>query len=80
MATTRALVSTSSVAVPSAASPHAQRHLHGTWHCGYALHRHGGDAGASIAHEVNPPLAAIVTDVEVCLQWLSREAGPHRGA
>jgi hypothetical protein len=68
-----AAVSTSSVAGPSAASPHAQRHLHGTWHCGYSLHRHGGDARVSIANEVNPPLAAIVTDGKVCLQWLGRE-------
>src|SRR5258708_24357594 len=24
----------------------SQRHLHGTWHCRHALHRHGGNAGA----------------------------------
>ena len=29
-----------------AASPRSQRHLHGTWHCRHALHRHGGNAGA----------------------------------
>src|SRR6266849_1684053 len=27
-------------------SPRAPRHLHGTWHCRHALHRHGGNAGA----------------------------------
>jgi len=28
---------------------------------------------ASIAHEVNQPLAAIVTNAEACLRWLNRE-------
>ena len=32
-----------------------------------------GELTASIAHEVNQPLAAIVTNGEVCLQWLDRE-------
>jgi signal transduction histidine kinase len=29
--------------------------------------------GASIAHEVNQPLAAVVTNAEACLRWLDRE-------
>jgi C4-dicarboxylate-specific signal transduction histidine kinase len=32
-----------------------------------------GGLTASIAHEVNQPLAAIVTDGEACLRWLGRE-------
>jgi PAS domain S-box-containing protein len=32
-----------------------------------------GELAASIAHEVNQPLAAIVTNGEVCLRWLDRE-------
>jgi C4-dicarboxylate-specific signal transduction histidine kinase len=32
-----------------------------------------GEMGASIAHEVNQPLAAIVTNAEACLRWLGRE-------
>ena len=32
-----------------------------------------GELTASIAHEVNQPLAAIVTNGEVCLRWLDRE-------
>jgi len=32
-----------------------------------------GELSASIAHEVNQPLANIVTNGEVCLQWLDRE-------
>jgi PAS domain S-box-containing protein len=32
-----------------------------------------GELTASIAHEVNQPLAAIVTNGEVCLQWLDRD-------
>jgi PAS domain S-box-containing protein len=32
-----------------------------------------GEMAASIAHEVNQPLAAIVTNGEACLRWLDRE-------
>jgi two-component system sensor kinase FixL len=32
-----------------------------------------GELTASIAHEVNQPLAAIVTSGEACLRWLARE-------
>ena len=32
-----------------------------------------GELTASIAHEVNQPLAAIVTNGEVCMRWLDRE-------
>jgi C4-dicarboxylate-specific signal transduction histidine kinase len=32
-----------------------------------------GEMGASIAHEVNQPLAAIVSNAEACLLWLDRE-------
>ena len=32
-----------------------------------------GELTASIAHEVNQPLAAIVTNGEVCVRWLDRE-------
>jgi PAS domain S-box-containing protein len=32
-----------------------------------------GEMGASIAHEVNQPLAAIVNNAEACLLWLDRE-------
>ena len=32
-----------------------------------------GELAASIAHEVNQPLAAIVTSGEACLRWLSRD-------
>jgi PAS domain S-box-containing protein len=35
-----------------------------------------GELTASIAHEVNQPLAAIVTNGEACLRWLGREE-PH---
>ena len=38
-----------------AGSPRSQWHLHGTWHCRHALHRHGGNAGARGA-ELRPPL------------------------
>jgi len=31
-----------------------------------------GELAASIAHEVNQPLAAIVTNANACLRWLSR--------
>jgi PAS domain S-box-containing protein len=33
-----------------------------------------GQLSASIAHEVNQPLAAIVTNAQACLRWLGREA------
>jgi C4-dicarboxylate-specific signal transduction histidine kinase len=33
-----------------------------------------GEMSASIAHEVNQPLAAIATSGEACLRWLSRPA------
>ena len=32
-----------------------------------------GELTASIAHEVNQPLAAVVTNAEACLRWLSLE-------
>lgn len=32
-----------------------------------------GELTASIAHEVNQPLAAIITNAEACLRWLDRE-------
>ncbi len=32
-----------------------------------------GELAASIAHEVNQPLASIVTNAEACLGWLDRE-------
>ena len=32
-----------------------------------------GELAASIAHEVNQPLAAIVTNGEACLRWLDRD-------
>lgn len=32
-----------------------------------------GELATSIAHEVKQPLAAIVTNAETCLRWLSRE-------
>jgi C4-dicarboxylate-specific signal transduction histidine kinase len=31
-----------------------------------------GELAASIAHEVNQPLAAISTNGEACLRWLNR--------
>jgi PAS domain S-box-containing protein len=33
-----------------------------------------GELTASIAHEVNQPLAAVVTNAEACVRWLDREA------
>jgi PAS domain S-box-containing protein len=42
-----------------------------------------GELSASIAHEVNQPLAAIVTNGQACLRWLGREVpdlGEARGA
>jgi C4-dicarboxylate-specific signal transduction histidine kinase len=35
-----------------------------------------GELAASIAHEVNQPLAAIVTSGEACLRWLGLDAPP----
>lgn len=35
-----------------------------------------GELTASIAHEVNQPLAAVVTNAEACLRWLAAEP-PH---
>jgi signal transduction histidine kinase len=35
-----------------------------------------GELTASIAHEVNQPLAAVITNDEACLRWLGHEA-PH---
>jgi signal transduction histidine kinase len=32
-----------------------------------------GELTASISHEVNQPLAAVVTNAEACLRWLARE-------
>ncbi|MGY4434868.1 C4-dicarboxylate-specific signal transduction histidine kinase [Bradyrhizobium sp. F1.13.1] len=32
-----------------------------------------GELTASIAHEVNQPLAAIITNAGACLRWLDRE-------
>ena len=32
-----------------------------------------GELTSSIAHEVNQPLAAIVSNAEFCLRWLDRE-------
>jgi C4-dicarboxylate-specific signal transduction histidine kinase len=32
-----------------------------------------GELGASIAHEVNQPIAAAVTDAYTCLRWLTRD-------
>jgi PAS domain S-box-containing protein len=32
-----------------------------------------GELTASISHEVNQPLAAIITNAEACLRWLDRE-------
>ena len=33
-----------------------------------------GELGASIAHEVNQPLAGVVSNASACLRWLAREA------
>src|ERR1700681_3147889 len=33
-----------------------------------------GQLTASIAHEVNQPLAAVKANAEACLRWLDREA------
>jgi C4-dicarboxylate-specific signal transduction histidine kinase len=37
-----------------------------------------GELAASIAHEVNQPLAAVVTNANACLRWLDRES-PNLG-
>ena len=34
-----------------------------------------GELTASLAHEVNQPIAAAVTDANTCLRWLTRD-GP----
>jgi signal transduction histidine kinase/ligand-binding sensor domain-containing protein len=33
-----------------------------------------GELAASIAHEVNQPLAAVITNADACLRWLDRES------
>ena len=33
-----------------------------------------GELAASIAHEVNQPIAAAITDASTCVRWLTREA------
>jgi len=35
-----------------------------------------GEIAASIAHEINQPLAAIVADANACLHWLATERAP----
>jgi PAS domain S-box-containing protein len=37
-----------------------------------------GELSATIAHELNQPLAAVITNAEACLNWLSAEA-PNLG-
>ena len=32
-----------------------------------------GELTASIAHEVNQPIAGVVTNANACLRWLARE-------
>src|SRR5207244_5185897 len=32
-----------------------------------------GESTASLAHEVNQPIAAAVTDANTCLRWLTRD-------
>ena len=39
-----------------------------------------GEMTASIAHEVNQPLAAVVANAEACLRWLDRETPNLDGA
>jgi PAS domain S-box-containing protein len=39
-----------------------------------------GELTASIAHEVNQPLAAVVANAEACLRWLDREAPDLKAA
>ena len=31
-----------------------------------------GELAASLAHEVNQPIAAVVTNADACLRWLAR--------
>ena len=38
------------------------------------------ELAASIAHEVNQPLAAVVANAEACLRWLDREPRPERSS
>ena len=33
-----------------------------------------GELTASLAHEVNQPIAAAATNAEACLRWLTRDA------
>ena len=33
-----------------------------------------GEMSASIAHEINQPLAAVITNANACLRWLTRQA------
>src|SRR6202030_2231870 len=39
-----------------------------------------GELTASIAHEVNQPLAAVVSNAEACLRWLDRRTPDLDGA
>src|SRR5258708_4325328 len=39
-----------------------------------------GELTASIAHEVNQPIAGVVADAEACLRWLDRETPDLDGA
>ena len=39
-----------------------------------------GELTASIAHEVNQPLAGVVANAEACLRWLDRETPDLDGA
>jgi C4-dicarboxylate-specific signal transduction histidine kinase len=32
-----------------------------------------GELTASLAHEVNQPIAAAITDANTCLRWLTRD-------
>ena len=38
-----------------------------------------GELTASLAHEINQPIAAAVTDARTCLRWLAREQPDYRG-
>ena len=38
-----------------------------------------GEMAASIAHEINQPLAAVVNNANAGLRWLNRRAAEHRG-
>ena len=35
-----------------------------------------GELAASIAHEINQPLAAIIADANACLHWLDADRPP----